>query len=146
VDCRGQKCTLYPVSWQEVLQSKDFSPGWYADSFQNALVAYLTGSGLTPLMPAAGTPDQPIVITTQIIRADPGSRAMRWAFTLLAGHAVFEVQGLVGTATAPFGQFHAKGVRRWGWYGGDSEKLLSDAAKLAGESAAYQILTILAAR
>ena len=147
MDFRGQACTLYPVSWEGAqTYPTEFSPQYSADAFQGALVSQMTRAGIAMWVPAAGIPDQSIVIVTRIVRADPGSRAMRWMFSLLAGHAVFEIQGQVGTAAMPIGQFHARGVRRWGWYGGDSQALLSDAAKMAGERAASQIVAMIAAR
>lgn len=147
MDYRGQMCTLYPVSWQgAAVQPTQFSPSWSAESFQRALVAELSRAGIDPRMPVAGMSDLALVISAHVMRADPGSRAKRWMFSFLAGYAVFEIVGQVGDATAPFGQFSARGVRRWGWYGGDSQALLSDAAKMAGVRAAAQILAVLAAR
>jgi|SRR5450759_2759116 hypothetical protein len=140
-------CTLYPVSWEgAVVQPTQFSPGWSAKVFQGALASELSKAGIDPRMPVAGRQDLALVISLHVLRADPGSQAKRWMFTLIAGYAVFEVVGQVGSVGVPFVQFGAKGVRRWGLFGGDSQTLLSDAAKMAGGRAAAQILAILAAR
>jgi hypothetical protein len=103
-------------------------------------------AGLDLRMPVAGIADAPLIICPTILRADPGSRAMRWALTFLAGQAVSEAGGQLGTSAVPFGQVYGKGVRRWGFYGGDSQTLLNDAARMAGLRVAAQILATLAAR
>lgn len=147
MDYRGQVCTLYPVSWQgAVVLPTKFDVRPVADRYQGALAAELAKWGLDPRMPVPGMPDQGIVISAQIVRADPGSRLMRWLFSMFAGAAAFEVEGQVGDAAAPFGQFHAEGKRRWAYAGGNSEALLTDAAGQAGQQAATQILAILTAR
>lgn len=147
MDIRGRLCTLYPVSWQgAVVLPTKFDVRPVADCFQGALAAELAKSGIDPRMPAAGTPDHEIVIRAQIVRADPGSRLLRWAFSMFAGAASFEVEGQVGDAAAPFGQFHAETKRRWAYAGGNSQALLTDAAGQAGQRAAQQILAVLAAR
>jgi hypothetical protein len=146
VDYRGQTCTLYFAEWQQnAVRPTEFDPQGPADSFQKALAGGLTKAGLDVGMPVA-VADAPLVIRPTILRADPGSRNMRWFFTFLAGYAVFEAGGQMGTSAAPFGQFHGKGVRRWGFYGGDSRTLLNDAARMAGLRAAAQILGVLAVR
>jgi hypothetical protein len=117
-----------------------------AQSFQMSLAGELAKAGLDLRMPVAGVPDQELVIGGQIVRADPGSRLMRYFFTWFAGGAVFEVEGQVVAASVPLGQFHAKGTRRAGVGGGDSQKMLVDAARLAGQESARQILATMAAR
>jgi hypothetical protein len=67
-------------------------------------------------------------------------------FTFLAGGAIFEVEGQVLAGQVPLGRFHAKGTRNAGMGGGDSQALLVDAARLAGQDSARQILAALAAR
>ncbi|HEY5486517.1 MAG TPA: DUF4410 domain-containing protein [Candidatus Limnocylindrales bacterium] len=147
MDIRGRLCTLYPVSWQgAVVLPTKFDVRPVADCFQGALAAELAKWGLDPRMPVPGMPDQGLVITAQIVRADPGSRLMRWLFSMFAGAAAFEIEGQVGDAATPFGQFHAEGKRRWAYAGGNSQALLTDAAGQAGQHAATQILAILAAR
>lgn len=147
MDYRGAMCTLYPVSWQgAVVLPTQFDVRWAADAYQGALVAELSKAGLSPRLPVAGALDLDIIIRSQIVRADPGNRFLRWMFSLLAGGASFEVEGQVGDRTAPFGQFNARGVRRWAYAGGNSQDLLNDAGKLAGQEAARQILATLAAR
>jgi hypothetical protein len=146
MDVRGKLCTLYPISWQgAAVAPKQVDFGAVSQMFQATLVAELAKTGLDLRMPVAGMPDQEIVIRGQIVRADPGSRVMRYLFTWFAGAAVFEVEGQVGSATAPFNSFHAKGTRRAGVGGGDSQNLLTDAAKLAAQESSRQILASLAA-
>lgn len=147
MDLKGRLCTLYPVSWQGalVLPTK-FDVRIVADCYQGALAAELAKWGIDPRMPVPGMPDQEIVIRAHIVRADPGSRLLRWMFSMFAGAASFEVEGQVGNAAAPFAQFHAEGKRRWAYAGGNSQALLSDAAGQAGQRAARQILAVLAAR
>ncbi len=147
MDVRGRICTLYPLSWQgAVVLPTKFDVRPVADSYQGALVAELTKAGLDPRMPVPGMPDQGLVIRAQIVRADPGSRWLRWLFSMFAGAAAFEVEGQVGDAAAPFGQFHAEGKRRWAYAGGNSQALLTDAAAQTGRRAALQILAAMSAR
>ncbi|HEX7492154.1 MAG TPA: hypothetical protein VF337_10680 [Candidatus Limnocylindrales bacterium] len=147
MDYRGQMCSLYRVAWQQTaIRPTQFDPSLAADSFERALAATLSGAGLDLRMPLPGMADPNLVVRPEIVRADPGSRSLRWMFTMLAGHAIFEVRGLVGGPAGPFGAFQGKGTRRWGIYGGDSRVLLNDAARMAGERAAAQILALLAAQ
>src|ERR1700690_310344 len=132
--------TLYPVSWQgAAVPSTKVDVSWGAKAFQTALVSELTKAGIDPRIPVDGGPDLDIVIRSQIVRADPGNRFMRWMFSFLAGAAVFEVQGQVGEAAPAFGSFHATGPGRVAYGGGNSQQLLTDAGRLAGEQAAKQI-------
>jgi hypothetical protein len=62
----------------------------------------------------------------------------------LAGYAEFEVEFQVGTAAAPFAGFVAKGTRRMSALGGNSQMMLNDAARLAGEDSARRIVQALA--
>ena len=147
VDVRGRACTLYPISWQgAAVVDPSVNLDVVTQAFQASLVSDLAAAGLDLRMPVPGTMDQPLVIRGQVVRADPGSRLMRWLFTWFAGAAVFEVEGQVGDAAAPFGGFHAIGQRRAGFGGGDSQSLLMDAGKLAGKDSARQILASLAIR
>jgi plastocyanin len=147
MDFRGQNCTLYPAMWQTTaIRPTEFDPGLPAASFQSALAAELAKAGLNVQMPVPGTPDADLVFRPEIVRADPGNRTTRWMVSGLSGHAIFEAVGQVGGASAPFGQFSGRGVRRWGFYGGDSRTLLNDAARMAGSRAAAQIVAMLAAR
>ncbi len=147
MDVRGKLCTLYPISWQgAAVAPKQVDFNAVTQTFQNIMVGELNQAGLDLRMPVAGAPDQELVIRGQIVRADPGSRLMRWLFTWFAGAAVFEVEGQIGAAAGPFGGFHAKGTRRAGIGGGESQQLLNDAAKLAAQELARQILATLAAR
>ena len=147
MDVRGKLCTLYPISWQgAAVAPKQVDLNLVNQSFQGTLVAELAKAGLDLRMPVAGVADQELVIRGQIVRADPGSRLMRYLFTWFAGAAVLEVEGQIGSAAGPFGGFNAKGTRRAGIGGGDSQKMLNDAARLAAQSAAKQILAVLAVR
>ena len=143
---RGQTCTVYPVSWEGTEAQPDKSARLASErAFQGALTTGLERAGLHPRPPEDGLPDQPIVVTSYVKWADPGSRLVRW-LAWLAGRVVFEAAGEVGDAASLFGTFGAKKVRMFGWYGGDSEAMLSEAAKMAGERAATQIVAVLAAR
>jgi hypothetical protein len=146
VDYRGQALTLYPTTCQVAALSPSIQPpAWYVNAYELALTSELARAGLTVKGRGMGEPDQPLVVVAHAVRVDPGSQFLRWGFSMLAGFAVLEVQGQVGTAAGPIAQFHAKGVRRWGFMGGDSSELLADASRLAGISAAQQILAILMA-
>ena len=145
MDLRGRPCTLYPISAQGagvMPTGFDFTP--VAQAYMGGLVADLSKAGLNVLMPVVGAPDQGLSIRGQIVRADPGSRLMRYLFTWFAGAAVFEAEGQFGEGTVLIGSFHAKGTRRAGFGGGDSQKMLIDAARLAGQQSAGQILAVLA--
>ena len=146
MDLAGKMCTLYPFSTQGAVLTQKIDMGPIAGTFHGALVAELTKAGLDVRMPVAGTPDQPIVVRGQFVRADGGSRIMRYFFTFFAGAAVFEAEGAVGDAGAPFAQLHAASKRRAGFGGGDSAALLNDAARLAGQEIGKQVVTTLAAR
>lgn len=142
---RGQTCTVHPLSWKGV-EEQPTEPTRLASerAFQGALTIELKRAGLHPRLPEEGLPDQGIVITSFVKRADPGSRFVRW-LAWPAGRVVFEAAGEVGDAASLFGKFGASKVRMFGWYGGDSEAMLSEAAKMAGERAAAQIIAVLAA-
>jgi hypothetical protein len=120
----------------------DFTP--IADAFMNGLAGGLTMGGLVLQPQAPGPADRSIVIRSQVVRADPGSRLLRYIFTWFAGAAVFEVEGQFGSPVAQLGSFHFKATRRAGLGGGDSLKLLIAGAKQAGQNSATQILTVLA--
>jgi hypothetical protein len=146
VDVRSKMCTLYPISWQgATVAQKSVDCGAVAQTFQATLAGDLAKAGLDLRMPVEGAADMELAIRGQIVRADPGSRLMRYLFTWFAGAAVFEVEGQVGGAAGAIGGFHAKGTRRAGVGGGESQNLLNDAAKLAGQASARQILAALAA-
>jgi hypothetical protein len=147
VDFRGQICTLYPSTWrQTAIRPTQFDPALAAGSFERAMAATLAQAGLDLRMPVPGMADPNLVIRPEIVNSNPGDRMKRWMLTMLAGHAIFEAGGLVGGSDGPFASFAGNGIRRWGFYGGDSRVLLDDAARMAGERAAAQILAILAAR
>ena len=143
---RGQTCTVYPVSWEGAEAQPAKSARLASErAFQGALTNGLKRAGLHPRPPEEGLPDRPIVVTSYVKRADPGSRLVRW-LAWPAGRVVFEAAGEVGDAASLFGKFGARRVRMFGWYGGDSEVLLNDAARAADERAAVKIVAILAAR
>jgi hypothetical protein len=141
----GMACTLYPLSWETAVTGSggvDFAT--VNQSFMAALIPALQASGLDLRMPSPGTADQAFVIRGRVVRADPGSQAMRYVFSALAGFAIFEVEFQVGNAAAPFAHFVTKGTRRMSAFGGNSQMMLSDAAKLAGEESAGRIIQALA--
>jgi hypothetical protein len=142
---RGMACTLYPLAWESASTGGGGVDLAMVDqSFMSALVSALQASGLDLRMPSPGTADQAFVIRGRVIRADPGSQAMRYVFSALAGYATFEVEFQVGSAAAPFAHFVTKGTRRMSAFGGNSQMMLNDAAKLAGEDAAGRIIQALA--
>jgi hypothetical protein len=147
VDFRGRMCVLYPFSTQGAAISPSVSVDAVMQSFHNGLVGALTAQGMDVRMPvAAGLPAGALVISGQVVKADPGSQLMRWLFTFFAGGASFEVVGQVGDASGVYAQVRCVGTRRAGAFGGDSVKLMNDAAKLAGQQAAQQIAGVLTAR
>lgn len=98
----------------------------------------LAMAGFEPKFPEPGSGDIGLVIRPRIVRADPGKKLLRW-LVLFAGAAVCEAHLEVsGTGEPPY-QAQAVGKRRWAMYGGNSESMLIDAAKIAGERAARAI-------
>jgi hypothetical protein len=146
VNLAGTACTLYPASTQGAVMPRPFNFSSVIATFNTALLQELGMAGLDARMPVPGLPDLPVVVKLQILKADPGSRLMRYLFTWFAGAAVFEVAGAVGDANAPFAQVRAGGTRRASWYGGNSDAMLADAARMAGQRAGKQIVAILGAR
>lgn len=154
MDLRGQTCTVYPVSWEGVeAQPADSARLASERAFQGALMTGLKRAGLHPRPPEDGLPDQPIVVTSYVKRADPGGPLVRWAaWPGVTG--AFEVAGEVGDATSLFGRFDAGKVRMnawfgldlFGWHNRDADVILSEAARMAGERAAAQIVAALTAR
>ena len=124
----------------------DFGP--IGQEYMTSLVTELGKVGIAAQMPALGVPDQGLVITSQVVRADPGNRFMRYLFTWFAGAAVFEVEGAFGQGTTQVGSFRAKVSKKGGFsaFGGDSRKLLIAGAKQAGKDSAKQIISALAGR
>jgi len=130
-------CILGPISKGPMI------PYWAVEAFSLAFLSELAAAGVNIQAQAEDTPGRAPVITAQVVRADPGD----WYWRPLGGHAVFEIYGQVRTPTASLGEFHASGVRRWGGILGDnSQALLSDAARLAGERAAAQVIDAIADR
>jgi hypothetical protein len=125
---------------------RPFNLGLVTQGFHDGIVGELQRAGMFVAMPQAATPDYPIVIRVQAVKADPGSRLMRYLFTWFAGAAQFEAEGAIGDASAPFAQLHAAGTRRAGIGGGDSDNLLADAARMAGQRIGKQIVDILTVR
>ena len=147
MDIRGRMCVLYPFSTQGAAMSPTVSVDAVMQSFHSGLVGALTAQGLDVRMPtAAGLPAGALVISGQVVKADPGSQLMRWLFTFFAGGASFEAVGQVGDANGAWAQVRGVGTRRAGAFGGDSVKLMNDAARLAGQQAAQQIAGVLATR
>jgi len=154
VDYRGQSCTVYPVSWDGVETHPTDSARLASErAFQGALMTGLRRAGLQPRPPEDGLPDQPIVVTSYVKRADAGGRVVRWlAWPGVTG--AFDVAGEVGDATSLFGRFGAGkarmnvwfGLDLFGWHNRDADVVLSEAAKVSGERAAAQIVAVLAAR
>ena len=128
------ECILHPISKGPQV------PHWAVEAFHLGFVTELAGAGVHVQEEAEGTSRQASVITAQVIRADPGD----WYWRPLGGHAVFEIQGQVRTATGSLEEFHADGVRRWGGLlGRNTQALLMGAARMAGERAAAQVIDVL---
>ena len=142
-EAEGEPCAVCAVDWQGALiLTTKLDVQAAADSFQGALVMGLARA-LNPQFPVAGSRSPDLVILSRVVRADPGSQLLRWLFVLV-GSAVFEVETQVTDKGALVAYVHATGTRRWGLLGGDSEDILADAAKLAGQQAAEQLLAALA--
>jgi hypothetical protein len=145
-DDPGEPCAVYPVEWQgSTILPTNFDVGVAADSYQGALVFELA-KVVDPLFPVADSPDPELVVRSRIVIVDPGNRFMRWMLPLAAGAAVFEVEAQIRDNAALFAQVRAHGKRRWRPGGGISQEMLVDAAKLAGQQAAGQLLAALAKR
>lgn len=138
---------LYPFSPAGAAISPSVAFDQVSQSFHSALYAGLMGYGLNVQTPTSSSlPDGALFVTGQVVKADPGSQLMRWLFTFFAGGANFQALGIVGDATVSYAQFPAAGTRRAGAFGGNSVTLMNDAARLAGQQAAQNIVAILAAR
>jgi hypothetical protein len=139
----GEPCTVYPVDWQGM--SPKFDLQAVADSFEGSFVLELA-KAVKPRFPVAGSRDSDLVIRSRVLRADPGNQFLRWLFPFIAGSAVFEVEAEIADSRALIAKVRAHGKRRLGFhFGGDSEEMLADAAKLAGERAAVQLMAALEA-
>lgn len=148
---QGEPCAVYPLETQSalILPTK-FDIARAADSFQGALILELA-TVFEPRFPSANSPLPSLVVRSRIVRAYPGNRLARYGSLVLSllfgvGAAVFEVESqmTVNGAVLPF--VRTEGKRRWGFgFGGDSQELLADAAKLAGERAGRELLAGLAA-
>jgi hypothetical protein len=149
VDLTGKTCIVLPISWQHPAERSMTVDMWgVRGTLLDALATKLTKAGLTLVTPGPGTrPVSGLVVRWELVRADPGSRAVRYEWGPFAGAAVVEVEGQIFDSAVPLGHFYAQGTRRHSWFfGGNSESLLRDAAKLAGRRAAEQILDYLKAR
>ena len=121
-----------------------FDSEYFASSFQGEMVSRLAGAGFDRRSPKPGTPDEEIVVSGWVTTVDPGSAALRDIFGFGAGAAVFEAAVQVERAGTILGEVKARGVRRFAWFGGgESSKLLDDAAELAGRRAAKGIVDLL---
>jgi hypothetical protein len=148
---QGEPCAVYPVELQGARTLPTaFDVGPAADSYQGALVLELA-KVVDPLFPRPGAPEPDLVVRSRIVIANPGNRLVRYSMVLGAalgfGAAVFEVEAQIAAGGVPLALVRAQGERRWGYgFGGDSQDLLVDAARLAGERAASQLLAALASR
>jgi hypothetical protein len=124
------------------------APGYdgpfYASSFHDAMVDGIRGTGFEGFAPTPSVPDAGIVIRGRVTVMDPGSAADRY-FAPFAGWTVFEAMVQVERAGIDLGELHARGVRRFSFFVGDSSALLQDAAAMAGRSAAKKIVALLRA-
>jgi len=141
-DGAGRPCSVYPIQSQgaTILPTK-FDVQFVEDSFQGALVLALAAK-LNPKFPGQGSPDYDLVIRSQIVRADPGSRFLRWLLPFVAGYAVFEVEAQMTDTGVLLAHVRGHGTRRFGLHGKSSQDLLADAAKLAGEHVAEMLLDV----
>ena len=141
-DGPGTPCSVYPIQSQgATILPRKFDVQFAADSFQGAFVMALAEK-LNPKFPGVGSPDYDLVIRSRIVRADPGSKFLRWLFPFVAGSAVFEVEAQLTERGALLAHIRGNGTRRFGLGGGNSQDLLADAAKLAGEHAAEMLLDV----
>ncbi len=144
MDLRGRICTLYPISWQGAVvppgRPINFDVTMVVQSFQIELVARLSNAGLDLRMPTPGALDPGLVIRPQVVLADPGRPFELLTWLSSDGAAAFEVEGMVGDASAPFGHFHASGRGRATWMKQDPQQILAAAAGRAGGRAAKQVL------
>jgi hypothetical protein len=149
---KGEPCAVYPIETQGalILPAK-FDVAAAADSYLGALILELA-SVVQPQFPSANASLPNLVVRSRIVRAYPGSRLARYgsgaALSLLfgVGAAVFEVESQLTANGLLVAFVHGEGKRRWGFgFGGDSQELLADAAKLAGERVGRQLLAVLAA-
>jgi hypothetical protein len=135
--------TLYgPIVTAET--EAGYDSDYFASSFEGEMVDRLVGAGFERHRPIPGTPDMEIVLRGWVTTVDPGSPALRDIFGFGAGAAVFEAAVQVERAGIVLGEVEARGVRRFTWWGGgDSSKLLDNAAELAGRRAAKKVAALL---
>lgn len=141
-DGPGRPCSVYPIQAQgATILPRKFDVQFAADSFLGAFVMGLAEK-LNPKFPVVGSPDYDLVIRSRIVRADPGSKFLRWLLPFVAGCAVFEVEAQLTERGVLLAHVRGNGTRRFGFGGGNSQDLLADAAKLAGEHAAEMLLDV----
>jgi hypothetical protein len=150
MDFKGRMCTLYPISWQgAVLPPNRPIPCDLAAavaSFEGGLVNALRAARLDPRLPVPGSPDTGIVIRPQVVLVDPGVPIQPLNMFSQENKVVFEVEGLIGDASGPFGQFHAQGATQGSLARQDPQQLFVRAAGKAAKKAAKQILARVATR
>jgi hypothetical protein len=140
----ARQCVVRLVEWEgAAATSRGFDRQLVADSYQEALVLGLAMAGFDPRYPRPGPESTGPVVRSRMVRTTPGNRLLRWLLPYVAGTAVCEVEVDVSRVGAPSLHTRAAGKRRWAYFGGDSESLLVDAAKLAGEHAAQEIASTL---
>lgn len=155
MDFKGRTCTLYPLDLTSALIPPGYEPAVFVAAFQENLAKQLTKAGLLVRYATPGIPDGELIYHGRLVRIEKGSRWMSvfFAFGLLgallsglASGSVFEVQGALGDATAPFAQIESVGKSSFVTPLGKNESGIKNAARIAGLLAATRILKALKTR
>jgi hypothetical protein len=113
------------------------------DTLEVELAGRLSKAGLVAAVRSPMSPVDGLVVRWEIVRVSPGSQLNRWDYPGLAGAAFVEVEGQIGDESDTYAHFYARGTRRYGFFGGGSQALVTSAAKLAARSSAKQIVAAL---
>jgi hypothetical protein len=144
VDLTDKACTLIPIPWKGGgVRTTNVDLSGVPCKVQLELYTQLENAGLQMRTGKRdeGHPSAGLVVKCEIRRADPGSRTARYEWGPFGGAAVVEVSGQVFDGPRPLDFLTAEGKRRFAlFFGGSSESMLLDAAKLAGRHLADQIL------
>jgi hypothetical protein len=138
VDFSGTQYTLYPLEIAAPIPP-GYDGAFFVTAFRGAIAEYLEAAGLEPCAPNQGAPDRVAGLHGRVTRMDPSSAADRY-FAPLTGWTVFEADIQVARGGIDLGEIHARGVRHFALFIGDSNWLLEDAARLAGRDAARKIV------
>jgi hypothetical protein len=140
MDYTGKTCSIpaWDASGAEVKASFD-TAGILAE-YQTSLVNQLTKEGLVV---SSGSDGNPIVVKGKFVRIDEGNRWLRYFLTLLAGHAVIEMEGELLVDGRHAADLNATAKQAGGLFGGASDLLLKSCAKQCAKQVSKQVVSSL---